>query len=430
MPGNYIITLLALLIYFTTFFTGVKDQNPLRTPGQSGYTAPKTEAPRYGTVSAVSAQLRTGLKNSTIMSSLPQGTGLQIMGSSGQWYNVKTSDGQTGWVAKWLVKTDAAGSNIRLGDKEVAVYYSPSSSWDNTGLNSLRINAKQITSLVPFSFQINQYGNIQDKHQAIPVQLAKSRGVRTIALIHNIQGSIFSGNTAHNLLTNAKNRRNAIDNILTILSRYGYAGVNIDFENVKSNDRWAFTLFIKEMSYRLHAKGYLATASIPAKTFDNPSENWSGAYDYRALGMYLDQIMIMTYDQHTADSNPGPVASYSWVRKVIRYAVTVIPRQKVLMGIAGYGYDWPRLGKGKAITFVQIDSLVKRLHILPQWDAQNMVPHFTYWKNGLSHKVYYENNQSLKAKLNVIHEFGIRGVALWRLGQEDPLIWTILGQYL
>ena len=173
------------------------------------------------------------------------------------------------------------------------------------------------------------------------------------------------------------------------------------------------------------ARHFLVTASVPAKTYDDKKSLWSGAYDYRALNPHLDQVILMTYDEHVAGEASGPVASIKWVDSVVRYAMSAFPRQKIVLGLPAYGYVWSARGDW-AITFSQAANLVKRHGIGPSWDYTAQVPYFRYVEGGVTHKVWYENNRSASVKTDLVRKYGLRGVAVWRLGYEDPALWTVL----
>jgi spore germination protein YaaH len=213
------------------------------------------------------------------------------------------------------------------------------------------------------------------------------------------------------------------------VDKYNFSGVNIDLEGIPAYGRQSYTDFLRELGAVLREKNKLLTVAIPAKTYDNAKDHWSGAYDYKAIGKLADYVVIMSYDEHWFGGAPGPVASLPWVTKVIEYGVNTIPRSKILMGIGCYGYDWPASGQGKAITWKAMDGLVKMYgNVL--WDDNNSVPHLVYWKGGKKHNVWYENSYSLAIKLKLVNSYNIGGIAIWRLGYEDQSFWETVSKQL
>ena len=173
-------------------------------------------------------------------------------------------------------------------------------------------------------------------------------------------------------------------------------------------------------------KGYMVSATLPAKTADYLRDNWTGAYDYKAIGQYADRVIIMTYDEHWSGGVPGPVASYGWVEKVINYAVKEIPPQKLLMGIAAYGYDWSIDGKnGKAVTVSEINNYLKKYGGKILWNDTYKVPYYRYKdENGDDRIVWFENLQSSQFKMKLAKDKGLQGIAIWRLGLETKDFWN------
>jgi spore germination protein len=118
-----------------------------------------------------------------------------------------------------------------------------------------------------------------------------------------------------------------------------------------------------------------------------------------------------------------------WVEKVINYTLKSFHPKKVLLGIAAYGYDWS-WGKGKALQYNGIQNLIKSNKVAPKWHSVYKVPYFTYKSWGVTHQVWYENSYSTSYKADLVKKYGLKGVAVWRLGYEDPNIWSILRQKL
>jgi spore germination protein len=133
----------------------------------------------------------------------------------------------------------------------------------------------------------------------------------------------------------------------------------------------------------------------------------------------------MTYDQHYQNGPPGPVAAINWVENVIKYTTKHFPANRVLMGIAAYGYDWTARS-GKALTYTGIQNIIKSKGIQTRWHPTYQVPYFTYTKSGIKHEVWFENRNSTATKVRLATKYGLKGVAVWRLGYEDPGIWGVL----
>lgn len=311
------------------------------------------------------------------------------------------------------------------GATEVMAYYAERTPGDAAPYQSLARAAGALTTVIPFSYQVNYAGAITGRVNSRMLSLARARGLKVLALVHNAGSGRFDSGAVHAFLANPMARQRAIDQLYTLLVQTGLDGVNLDLEGVPPQDRWNLTAFVQALATRLRPRHFLVTASLPAKTYDDRNSRWAGAYDYRALSPYLDQVILMTYDEHIAGGAPGPVASYTWVDKVVRYAASVFPRQKIVLGLPSYGYAWSSRGD-RAVTFSQVGSLLKQYGVSPSWDYAAQVPYFRYYRDGVLYRVWYENSRSAAQKAALVKKYGLRGVAVWKLGYEDPALWTAL----
>ena len=314
------------------------------------------------------------------------------------------------------------------GARAVVGYYSEYYPGERAPYESLRDHSDTLTAIASFSYYLNGQGYVSGERPTAAADLAQQKGVKVLALVHNFtRKNGFESGTAHQLLANPLNRSRAVANLLSLVTKRGYSGINLDLECVPASDRGNLTAFVRELSQAMRPLGFLMTASVPAKTADHRDNNWSGAFDYAALGVWLDQIMLMTYDENGAPGQAGPVASISWVEQVIRYASSVIHSRKIVLGLAGYGYDWVQ-GKtgGTAREFHDIQALADRMGVAPKWDNVAKVPYFRYYSASRTRIVWYENNWSASYKLDLVNRYNLGGVAVWRLGGEDPQLWRVI----
>lgn len=273
-----------------------------------------------------------------------------------------------------------------------------------------------LTGIIPFWYKIYSNGSISGSTNPAVLRLAHKHNLWTFALIRNMAGQSVFGP----LLNNALARQRAIDNMLTLVEDNGYNGVNLDWEGIAPSERHQFSTFVKQLSHTFHRHGYYVTLSLPAETGNQPQNSWTGAYNYKKLGQYADLLMIMAYDQHWPGGSPGPIASPSWVKSVLDFSISQIPPRKVILGIPGYGYSWTGTGSATALSWQQAQGLQK------QYASNSHSNHFVYVQNGQSHSVWFENTQSFLSKIHLVAGYELRGIALWRLGIEDPKVWNFL----
>lgn len=295
---------------------------------------------------------------------------------------------------------------------------------------SMMKNIKLLDEVSFFWYTFDENGKIvtSGKKDLSIKEEAQKNGAKAYALIHNMRGGLFDANLAHKVFANPQIRSTFINNLVNLTLNEKWDGLAIDIEKTPPGDRNNFSAFLDELHKALKAKDKVLNVSIPAKFIDYPSDLWSGAYDYAAIGKSADQIVLMTYDEHGLGTTQGPIASHAWVNKVIAYAVSKIPKEKIVMGLPVYSFDW---GSNKPtmpdyLSFAQSMERAKKNGVEVGYDEEHKVPNYSYTANSVRHEVYFENSKSLQPKMEYAKENKLHGVAIWRLGMEDPAIWDSL----
>lgn len=302
----------------------------------------------------------------------------------------------------------------------VAGYYVD---YDQASLRTLEIRAPHLDQVISFSYNVLADGRITGRDPEI------LRGITSPGkLVLLFLNDKFSPQVANDLLQSPEARQNAIAGILAKVERFDAAGVQIDFEGVPPARRADLTAFIAELAAALGPRGRTLSMAVPAKTHDNPNNSWNGAFDYEALARHLDYLYIMAYDEHWRGGEPGPVASLPWVEQVVRYAISVMPTSKVLLGVPGYGYDWGPDG-GRAFGSKYMVQRLARLGAESQWDPIMGEVVARYTQDGQTHVVWYPDERSLAAKLRLARLYNLKGIALWRLGFESDEAWIQMGAF-
>ncbi|MDP4090766.1 MAG: glycosyl hydrolase family 18 protein [Bacillota bacterium] len=362
-------------------------------------------------------------KIATITSTSYTNTGLTA--NTQYWYFIKAysrygySADSTHITAKTL---SAATTTTTTSKKQVLGFTTYYYSGDTSSYNSMTANTSTIDEIATQTYNTDSLGNISGMVPTNQLTYANSNGIKAYAMVQNN----FDGNIAKSVLESITNRQALENNLLSAVKANGYKGVNIDLEGVFYNDRSYYTTFVQELYKLLKPLGYSVTLSVPAKTSDNTTDSWSGAYDYAALSQYSDQIAIMTYDEHYPGGTAGPVASIGWVQNVVKYAVTVIPSSKIMLGVAAYGYDWSSAGT-KAYGISGMYNLAASNGATVMWDDTSKSPYFNYTdSSGVSHSDWFENSQSVGYKLDLVNSYNLNGIAIWRLGLENTDYWTTI----
>lgn len=321
---------------------------------------------------------------------------------------------------KWLGNTK----------KEVIGFYAENWAADPASFNSLKQHYNMIGTVAPFWGSVNEDGTITTRtsdNKAELMKFANDHKVKTTVLLNNAKSGT-SSSPVHQLLNTPENRTNAVANIEEYVKTNDFAGVNIDFELVPPEDRDELTMFMKELSERLRPQGLTVAISVFPKQ-DETTNDVAIAYDYAELAKYVDQMIIMTYDNHGEWSGPGPVADIRWVESNLKYALQFIPKNKIYLGIAGYGYDWGS-GGAQTLDYTTAMETATKHSANVSWDDAAKAPYFIYSDAQGEHQVWFENSRSLAFKLELVNKYDLKGVALWRLGQEAPDYWQTIQEKL
>lgn len=255
---------------------------------------------------------------------------------------------------------------------------------------------------------------------------ARQNGLKTHASVMLMGWDAAGRDKLHSLLSDPQNRQRLIANLTAHALQFGYDGINIDLEGIPAEDRDNFSRFMKELAGALRAHDLTLSAAAPAKV---AGSSWHAGFDYTAVGQAVDYLIIMAYDYST--SKPGPSAPIYWLEDATRYALSCVPREKVILGIGTYGRDW-NLDRGTRTTFYQssLDNLLKSPY--PQawgFDLNSYTPYIDYQdQNGRQHRVWYENNVSLGEKYAVSVENNLPGISFWRLTGAFNDFFRVLGE--
>jgi spore germination protein YaaH len=293
-------------------------------------------------------------------------------------------------------------------------------SGDKSSYNSMVNNKKSIDEIATATHTTDAYGNLSGLLAVDQITYANANGIKPLLMV----GNNFDGALAKTLLENSTYRANLINNITSALKTNNYRGVNIDFEGLYSSARTYLTTFMTELNNKIKPIGYVTAISVMAKTSDSPWLNY--AYDYAALGSVVDEFMIMTYDEHYPGGTPGSVASIGWVTNVLNYAMTVVPKEKILIGLAAYGYDWSSKGT-TSYSIAKCYSVAAAYGATVKWDDISKSKYFTYTDGvGVYHEVWFEDADSIGYKCDLVNQKDSSGVGIWRLGLENASFWNAI----
>ncbi|SHG39085.1 Predicted glycosyl hydrolase [Thermosyntropha lipolytica DSM 11003] len=288
--------------------------------------------------------------------------------------------------------------------------------------DELKQNARLFTDVAFRWFETNGKGDLfyeyKDNYEEI-LKFTREAGIKSHASI-----ALMNKDLLHELLTSSQNRKRLIDNIVYVVKRDGYNGVNIDFEFIDPADGPYFTTFLRELKNALGENIPLSVA-VFART---GKEKWPVAYEYENIGKIADYVVVMAYDYSYATSAPGPVAPLWWVKEVAHYMTGLIPREKILLGVPTYGYDWSSAGgRATTVTLARLNQLKSKYKLTEYFDSLSLSPYYIYYDEyGNRHIIYLENRTSLEEKLKVAREYDLGGISFWRIGNGFTDLYQIL----
>lgn len=387
-------------------------------------------------VSRDSAPIREGAgADLKIIIDMVKGARLPVLSTSGDWFEVRLFNGKKGWIHRDDVSGKTADNKPA---RNVIGFYTD----DETNLigsyNTMVGQADKLTSIAPFWFRINDqdaasldpFGNFSQANARKVIGDAHRRNVKVLAVVHNLMygNNATAREVMRTLLATPESRKAFIDNVVTLMQDYGFDGVNIDTEYINVADRDKLSMLIKELKTAFADQGYVLTISIPGKMSDDPNNSWSGPFDYAAIGQYADEVVVMMYLEHGyPGSPPGPISSVGFIEKILQFTVTQIPADKIVAAVPVFGSDFSLDGKDSKSLYLSYDQVMKRAkanNAMVIFDDKSKTPMFRYTDTlGQQREVWFENAESMAYKMDIINKWNLNGIALWRMGMEDPLAW-------
>lgn len=299
-----------------------------------------------------------------------------------------------------------------------------------TGANIVAPLTSYFTYVSPFSHSVGEDGSIAALNDEAIIRTARERNTAPLLVITNFVGNKFSAERAALILGTPELQDKLIDNILTMLKQKGYSGVNIDFEYVNPGDRENYNNFLRKVVARLRPQGYSVSTALAPKITAGQKGQLYEAHDYAAHGEIVDFVVIMTYEWGWIGGRPWAVAPISEVRKVLNYAVTEIPRNKIVMGVPLYGYDWKipwvQGTLARIISPKEAVNIAAKYGVAISFDETYQSPYFRYVdETGQRHEVWFEDARSMQAKYDTVKAYNLRGISYWVLGNPFPQNWPV-----
>ncbi|PKG21754.1 LysM peptidoglycan-binding domain-containing protein [Niallia nealsonii] len=297
-----------------------------------------------------------------------------------------------------------------------------------TNLSRLDSLSNQLTyvAIVNYSFTAEGFAFYQIDDSAI-ISRCKQLNIIPLLMIRNYTTSDFSADLAGGVLENATYRQNLVASIVTLTTNRKFGGVSIDFEFIPPARRNDFNLFLQALKEQLG--DLILNVNVHAKAADLPTNRIVGAYDYASIGNTADLMAVMTIDYGYPGGPPDPISPIEWVEKVVKYALSQVNPQKLLIAMPLYGYDkvvTTNVTQGLSVLAAQNKAISSGVAI--RYDNTAKSPWYRYWAEAIEHIVWFEDIRSYIEKYKLIDIYKLVGTTFWHISLPAPQNWAFLSK--
>ena len=355
------------------------------------------------------------------------------------WTKITTENGKIGYVkTSTLANTKKIRDNFTIEKQiqgNVSLVWEYFSKYGKAPQRTEQIDGINVVAPTFFSLATSEKGaivaNVGQAGQNY-INWAHSNGYKVWPWVANEATNKEEKDFTSSILNDYKSREKLINSILAAVEMYNLDGINLDFENMYESDKDAYTRLVIELAPRLKELGKVLSVDVTAP---DGSPDWSLCFNRNVIGDVADYIIFMAYDQHNnSSSEAGTVAGYDWVEANIKKFLGQegVKPEKIILAMPFYTRLWNVTDGGLSSSAVDMKS---QATLIPDdakitWDdslKQNLAE---YEKNGKSYKVWMEDEQSLKYKLELVKKYNLVGGAFWRKGQEIDSVWKLIKENL
>ncbi len=385
-------------------------------------TADKKAAVRY----------RGGIK-SPVLEYVNKGDRLEYVDDIDEWVKVTTVSGYTGYVKKSEVsdtfeyvreqKADEEHNYILKNEKITLAWFQVSGTAGNSSIDNNIATASGVNVIAPTWYSVTDAsGNMSSYASADFVNKMHQRGIDVWALV-----SDFDTNVDFTQLYSSKAARtNMVNKLVSEAKSYGFDGINLDYENIKSVYAKDYLQFVRELSVACERNGLVLS------TDNYKPEAYNSCYNLKEQSRFVDYVIVMAYDEHYAGSDAGSVASLPFVKEAVEDTAALVGEEHVIAGIPFYTRIWTTTDGKTTSRAVGMQAAIDQLNSDGQvalWndDCGQYVASYTVGSS--TRQIWFEEEKSIEAKMQVIQQENIAGVACWKLGLEKSTVWSVISQY-
>ena len=395
---------------------------------------------------------------SPILTETDKGAKVTVLEDENDWMRVGTEDGFVGYVKTSALKDMTTETTSR--EFEEPVYsniskdYTINMAWHNVTNETANgyileniAGTKGLTTIAPTWFSLaDTEGNISSIADPDYVNYAHQSNLEVWAVLRDFHGGINSYDETYEVLSYTSKRTKVINQVIAEAIETGVDGINLDFELVSSACGEHYIQFVRELSVRCRQNGLVFSVDnyVP--------QPYNAHYDLQEQGVVADYVVIMGYDEHTEGSyEAGSVASIGYLENGISEALRMVPAEKLVAGVPFFTRLWfetpkteeelaeeagteaaqyPNKVTSTAYGMDEAEKVLSDSGVQAAWDEMTMQNYAEWEADDGTYRIWLEDRQSLEAKLKVIAENNLAGVAEWSLGMEDPAVWDLILQYV
>ena len=394
----------------------------LKSEAKQCVTAGKKAAVRY----------RGGIK-SPVLEYVSKGDRLEYVDDIDEWIKVTTVSGYTGYVKKSEVsdtfeyvreqKAVEEHNFLLKNEKITLAWFQVSGTAGNSSIDNNMSTISRVNVIAPTWYSVTDAsGNMSSYASADFVSKMHQRGIDVWALVSDFDTNVDFAQ----LYSSKAARTNMVNKLVGEAKSYGFDGINLDYENIKSAYAKDYLQFVRELSVACERNG------IVLSTDNYKPEAYNRCYNLKEQSKFVDYVIVMAYDEHYAGTDAGSVASLPFVKEAVEDTVQLVGKEHVIAGIPFYTRIWTTTDGNTTSRAVGMQAAIDQLNSDGQvalWndDCGQYVASYTVGSS--TRQIWFEEEKSIEAKMQVIQQENTAGVACWKLGLEKSTVWSVISQY-
>lgn len=394
----------------------------LKSEAKQCVTAGKKAAVRY----------RGGIK-SPVLEYVSKGDRLEYVDDIDEWIKVTTVSGYTGYVKKSEVsdtfeyvreqKAVEEHNFLLKNEKITLAWFQVSGTAGNSSIDNNMSTISGVNVIAPTWYSVtDESGNMSSYASADFVSKMHQRGIDVWALVSDFDTNVDFAQ----LYSSKAARTNMVNKLVGEAKSYGFDGINLDYENIKSAYAKDYLQFVRELSVACERNG------IVLSTDNYKPEAYNRCYNLKEQSKFVDYVIVMAYDEHYAGTDAGSVASLPFVKEAVEDTVQLVGKEHVIAGIPFYTRIWTTTDGNTTSRAVGMQAAIDQLNSDGQvalWndDCGQYVASYTVGSS--TRQIWFEEEKSIEAKMQVIQQENTAGVACWKLGLEKSTVWSVISQY-